>query len=46
VNHPALLVVIVAALIIVFGRVTRRNLIAIAGYLLLAIAAVVAIATR
>ena len=38
--------VIVAAVVIVYGRLTRQNRIAIAGYATLALAAVVALLAR
>ncbi len=44
--NVAFLLVVVAAILIVYGRVARRNRVAIAGYAALALAAVVYLLTR
>jgi len=44
--HLLLIPVVIAAILIVFGRVTRRNVVAIAGYALLALTLVVGLLSR
>ena len=45
-THVALPIVIVAVILVIVGRLSRRTIVAIAGYLVLVLAILVAIATR